>query len=134
MQVQTKGKNSDWVEVKADFLSGKNHTLTFSASDFDSIVILVGSGNGHVKVDRKITKAVLIDGGAGYDRLIDRTVKYKACDTNKNGAFHKMQVSPFGQWVKDFVIGPVGSKDTPNPNSGIQVGLPPANIKSKGRF
>jgi Ca2+-binding RTX toxin-like protein len=66
----TKGKRSGSIEVKANFLSNKSHTLTFSASDFESIVIMTGAGNDHVSVDKKITKLVTIDGGSGNDYLI----------------------------------------------------------------
>jgi Ca2+-binding RTX toxin-like protein len=70
VQVQTKGKHNEWIEVKANFLSDKGHKRTFNAADFDSIVIIVGDGNDHVKVDQKIVKPVLIDGGAGNDHLM----------------------------------------------------------------
>ena len=69
VEVKAKGKNHEWIEVKAGFLSDKSHTRTFKAADFDSIVIMVGDGNDHVKVDKKITKPVLMDGGAGNDHL-----------------------------------------------------------------
>jgi len=60
----------EWVVVRANFLRGKYHTQKFKASDFDRIEITVGNGNDHVRVDKKITKPVTIDGGAGNDHLI----------------------------------------------------------------
>ncbi len=63
LEVEAEGKFKDRIEVEASFLSGKEHERIFRAADFDSIVILVGEGNDHVKVDKKITKPVLIDGG-----------------------------------------------------------------------
>jgi Ca2+-binding RTX toxin-like protein len=70
VEVEAKGKNHEWVEVEANFLSDKGHARTFRADDFDSIVIMVGNGNDHVTVDKKIVKPVLIDGGAGNDHLM----------------------------------------------------------------
>lgn len=70
VEVEAKGKNHEWIEVKGDFLSDKGHTRTFRAADFDSILILLGDGNDEAKIDNKITKPVLIDGGAGDDHLM----------------------------------------------------------------
>jgi len=70
VEVEAEGKFKDRIEVEASFLSGKEHERIFRAADFDSIVILVGDGNDHVKVDKKITKPVLMDGGAGNDYLM----------------------------------------------------------------
>jgi RHS repeat-associated protein len=69
VEVNAKGKKNELIEVEANFLSDKCHTRTFSTSDFDSIVIMVGDGNDQVEVDQKIVKPVLIDGGAGNDHL-----------------------------------------------------------------
>ncbi len=69
-EVKVKGKNHEWTEVKAGFLVGKEHERIFRAADFDSIVIMVGDGNDHVTVDKKIVKPVLIDGGADNDHLM----------------------------------------------------------------
>jgi Ca2+-binding RTX toxin-like protein len=70
VEVGAKGKKSEWVEVKANFLPGKHHTQTFKAVDFENIEITVGDGNDHVTVDKEIIKPVTIDGGAGHDQLI----------------------------------------------------------------
>ena len=70
VEVEAEGKFKDRIKVEANFLSDKGHTRTFRAGDFDRIVIMVGNGNDYVKVDQKITKPVLIDGGAGDDHLM----------------------------------------------------------------
>ena len=70
VEVEAKGKNHEWVEVEANFLSDKGHARTFKAADFDSILILLGDGNDEAKIDNKITKPVLMNGGAGNDHLM----------------------------------------------------------------
>ena len=68
VEVEAEGKFKDRIEVEASFLAGKERI--FRAVDFDSIVILLDDRDDEAKIDNKITKPVLIDGGAGDDHLM----------------------------------------------------------------
>jgi VCBS repeat-containing protein len=110
VEVNAKGKNNEWVEVKANFLSGKNHTQTFKATDFDSIVIMSGDGNDNVTVDNKITKKVTIDGGSGDDHLMAGGGPTKMLGGDGNdvliGGSGKDKL--YGGWGNDLLIGGSG--------------------------
>jgi len=56
-------------KVHADFLPGRCHDLTFSASDVESIRVLLGDGNDHASIAGNIEVPVTMDGGAGNDHL-----------------------------------------------------------------
>jgi Ca2+-binding RTX toxin-like protein/6-phosphogluconolactonase (cycloisomerase 2 family) len=56
-------------KVQADFLPGRCHYVTFSASDVESLRILLGDGNDHANIAGNIDLPVTIDGGAGNDHL-----------------------------------------------------------------
>jgi hypothetical protein len=60
------GKDGELIEVTADFLPDDGHARTFTAADFDVIVIVSG-GDGRVEIDDRITKPVVTDGTGRND-------------------------------------------------------------------
>jgi hypothetical protein len=70
VEVEAKGRCQEWIEVEANFLPDKGHEWLFRADRVSSIVILLGDGKDKAKVDKRIDKPVLIDGGAGNDHLM----------------------------------------------------------------
>jgi Ca2+-binding RTX toxin-like protein len=58
-----------YYKVRADFLPGRRHYLTFNESDVERIKILLGDGNDHAHIAGNIDVTVTMDGGAGNDHL-----------------------------------------------------------------
>jgi Ca2+-binding RTX toxin-like protein len=69
VEVNTKGRKNDLIEVKASFLPQRGNKRIFQADEVSRIVILLGEGNDHATIAGNIDLPLYVDGGSGNDHL-----------------------------------------------------------------
>jgi Ca2+-binding RTX toxin-like protein len=64
------GQQGQVIRVYADFLEDPGHVRDFAADTIQSIKVYLGPGDDLAQIDGSITLPVMIDGGAGNDKLL----------------------------------------------------------------